>query len=136
MEAREILGLDVGLARTGIARSTNVAKLAEPLYSVPTKQVTKTLIKYLSEHRVEAIAVGLPRNLKGEETDQTAWTRNWVDVAKRKIDAPLYWQDEALTTVKAEDLKHRTKDADIDSISAAIILQDFLNTPEADKLIC
>ncbi|MBI2008024.1 Holliday junction resolvase RuvX, partial [Candidatus Saccharibacteria bacterium] len=71
MEAKEILGIDLGAERTGIARASNVARLAEPLMSVPTKDAISTIRKYTSEHKVEAIAIGLPRNLSGEETKQT-----------------------------------------------------------------
>lgn len=136
MEVREILGLDVGLARTGIARASNVARLAEPLQSVPTERAIETLSLYLKDHPTEAIAVGLPRSLKGDETKQTAWVRNWVDRAKPKIQAPLYWQDEALTTKSAKSLEKKARNADTDSIAAAIILQNFLDAPEADRAMC
>lgn len=134
MEAKEILALDVGLKRTGIARASNVARLAEPLKTVATEEAIETVVGYLKEHEVEAIAVGLPRNLKGDDTEQTTWVRGWVDGAKQRIATPLYWQDEALTSVKAADLK--SKKNDIDSVAAAVILQDFLDTPEAERVVC
>lgn len=139
MEAKEILGLDVGIKRTGIARASNVARLAEPLPSLPTKEAIKTLKKYIAEHPVEAIAVGLPRNLAGDDTEQTRWVRAWIDKAKSQISAPFYWQDEALTSQEAA--KHRASDfkhqnVDEHSLAAAIILQDFLDTPEAERVVC
>lgn len=143
MEAKEILGLDVGSKRTGMARASNVARLAEPLTSIPTKDAISSLQKYLAEHRVEAIAVGLPRNLAGEDTDQTRWVRSWIDKAKPKIAAPIYWQDEALTSKKAESLKLKAKSNQLIAISspdehalaAAIILQDFLDSAETNRMI-
>lgn len=136
MEVREVLGLDIGSKRSGIARASNVAKLAEPLKSVQTEKLLENLKAYLKEHRVSAIAIGLPRNLKGEDTEQTTWVRNWVDKAKPKIQATLYWQDEALTTERAKGLEKMAKKADIDSIAASIILQDFLDASEADRVMC
>lgn len=136
MKAKEVLGLDVGAKRTGIARASNVARIAEPLMSVPTDEVLPTLAKYLDKNEVEAIAVGLPRNLSGEDTGQTRWVRDWVDKAKQKIGAPLYWQDEALTSVKAKELKPKLKGNDTDSLSAAVILQDFLDMPETERVVC
>lgn len=136
MEAKEILSLDVGTKRTGIARASNVARLAEPLPSVPTKDVIKTLKKYCTEREVEAIAVGLPRSLAGKDTEQTRLVRTWVEKAKSRVPATLYWQDEALTSVKALELKTLNKNPDIDSVSAAIILQDFLDTSEAERVVC
>lgn len=136
MEAKELLGLDVGLKRTGLARASNVAKLAEPLKSVPTQKVLQFIKKYSADKKMEAIVIGLPRNLKGDDTEQTGWVRNWVDELKPKVQTPLYWQDEALSSVKAESLKNDSKSKDIDSISAAITLQDFLDSPETDRVMC
>lgn len=127
MEAQEILGLDIGQKHTGIARASNIARLAEPLRSVTTAEVVKTLNKYAKEHSIEAIAVGLPRNLAGEDTDQTAWLRDWVDKNKDRIEAPLYWQDEALSSRQAGG-DH--------ALAAAIILQDFLDSPETEHVMC
>lgn len=136
MEVREILGLDLGEKRTGIARASNVAKISEPLMTVETVNLIDELQKYAKQHKVEAVAAGLPRNLGGEDTEQTEWVRQFVDKIKLKLQVPLYWQDEALTSVKADALKKNHQRADTDSISAAIILQDFIDTPDADRLMC
>ncbi len=136
MEAKEVLGLDVGLKRTGIARASNVARISEPLMSVKTDDLISELEKYSNKHKVEAIAVGLPRNLKGDDTQQTKWVRGWVDKIKSGLKAPLYWQDEALTSIKADELIKIHQKADRDSISAAIILQDFLEMPETERKMC
>lgn len=138
MEVQEILALDVGVRRTGIARASSVARLAEPLTSAPTKDVIATLKEYLSEHDVEAIAIGLPRNLKGEDTKQTLWVREWTNKAKSSLRAPIYWQDEALTSLQAQakSSELRTKSPiDEHSLAAAIILQDFLDSAEADRMM-
>lgn len=137
MEAKEILALDVGLKHTGLARASNVARLAEPLMSVPTDDVVATLKKYLLAHPVEAIAVGLARNLNHEETKQTTWIRQWVDALKQKIDIPFYWQDETLTTKLAANYQLRPNHpVDDHALAAAFILQDFLDTPEAERVVC
>jgi putative Holliday junction resolvase len=130
--------VDVGAKRTGVARASNVARLAEPLMSVPTSDAINTLKKYLSEHQVEAIAIGLPRSLAGDDTEQTRWVRGWADKAKQKIATPLYWQDEALTSREAakhqtSNIKHQNMDEH--ALAAAIILQDFLDNAKADRMV-
>ena len=136
MEAKEILGLDIGAKKTGIARASNVARLAEPLMSIPAKNTISTIKKFIAEHEVEAIVVGLPRSLSGEDTDQTKWVRTWVDKAKQKITVPIYYQDEALTSIAAAVKQHKLKSqADEHSLAAAIILQDFLEGAEADRMM-
>jgi putative Holliday junction resolvase len=128
MEAKEILALDVG--------ASNVARLAEPFMSISTSDAIKTVNKYLKEHEVEAVVVGLPRSLSGEDTDQTRWIRGWTDKAKAKIATPIYYQDEALTTKQANSSR-LTANSSLNehALASAIILQDFLDSPETDRVL-
>jgi putative Holliday junction resolvase len=133
----QYLGLDVGLKRTGIARASEAARLSEPLQTVPTTEVVKILKNLIEEYNISAVVVGLPRNLHGNSTQQTNWVRDWVNHIKQKIDLPFYWQDEVLSTriAEAKKLTYK-KNQDIDALAAAIILQDFLDTPEASRMVC
>lgn len=136
MDGKQLLGLDVGLKRTGIARASEDARIAEPLITVPTTEVIKVLKDLIKEHNVGTIVVGLPRNLAGDDTRQTTWVRDWVKHAKNKVDLPFYWQDEVLTSRIAEAKKLSSKKLhDVDSLAAAIILQDFLDTPESERMV-
>lgn len=126
----EILALDVGLKRTGIARASTEALLAEPLKTVETDTVLAELQKILAEHQVEAVVVGLPRNSQSEDTEQTRWVREWVKQAKPQIGVPLYWQDEFLTSELAEARSGSSNNAvnSADAVAASIILEDFLKS--------
>jgi putative Holliday junction resolvase len=136
MEVKDYIGLDVGKARTGFARGSELAKLAEALKTVPTDQAIETL-KELVKPGVAGVVVGLPRNLRGEDTGQTAWVRQWVDKAKQEIQTVFYWQDEALTSKLAEaETINKGKIKDTDSLAARIILQDFLDSPDSMRVIC
>lgn len=134
----EILALDVGAARVGIARGSQAARLAQPLKTVQTAGAMQELQKLIAQNKVEAIVVGLPRDLSAHETDQTRWVRNWVKEAKAKIDLPFYWQDEALTSKEAAGKNRRSKikNQGLDALAAAIILQDFLDTPQEQRIVC
>lgn len=138
MDTQELLGLDVGQARTGVARASTYAKLAEPLTTLKAKDIYQELGKIVSEYKVDALVVGLPRNSKGEDTGQTSWVRDWVDKAKKRIDKPFYWQDEELTTKLAEarQLSDKKNIHSADALAAAIILQNFLDTPETERALC
>ncbi len=136
MANNEYLALDVGVSRTGFARGSDLAKIAEPLFTVPTDQALNKALGMINDSQIAGLVVGLPRNLDGEDTQQTTWVRDWVAEAKPKIKIPIYIQDEALTTKLAEakkieqDLKH-----DVDALAASIILQDFLDSPESERTI-
>lgn len=136
MEIKEIIGLDLGLKRTGIARASTAARLPEPLMSVQTADTIST-VKAITEGKgIEAVVVGLPRNLSGDDTQQTEWARQWVRTAKDSLNAPFYWQDEALTSRLAGTAGNGHKVKDIDAVAAAIILQDFLDTPLEKRVPC
>jgi putative Holliday junction resolvase len=134
---QEFLGVDVGSARIGIARGATAARLAEPLKTVPAAQALAELKKTAAQNGAAGIVVGLPRSLDGTETAQTELVRQWAELAKRELNLAFYWQDEALTSqaagkIQSSKIKHQT--ADEHSLAAAIILQDFLDTAESDRV--
>lgn len=145
----EILALDVGAARVGVARGSTKARLAEPLKTIKTSEAIMDLQNIISQTGVGLIVVGLPRNLAGENTDQTYWVRAWVAAAQVKINLPFYWQDEALTSqesmsneqrtlfrqgYKGQAKSKRTKNKfDEHARAAVVILQDFFDTPKKEQ---
>jgi putative Holliday junction resolvase len=132
----EIISLDIGEKKTGIARASTAAKLPEPLKTVKTDEVMDVLDKLINDNQVEAVVVGLPRNLSGDDTAQTKYVRDWAHMAKSKFNIPFYFQDESLTTRLAQAHQLTDKKFDEDSLAASIILQDFLDTPESGKVMC
>jgi putative holliday junction resolvase len=132
--AGRIIGLDVGQKRTGIAIASRAARLAQPHATVKTDEALDKIVQLAAEEDAEAIVVGLPRNLEGDETDQTRWVRQWVKTAKPKLQTPMYWQDEALTTSEATN--RQLKSTGIDAEAASIILQDWLDSDEATRVNC
>ena len=137
MEAKEFIGLDVGQKHIGVARASSIAALAEPLTTIKTSEDLTQLEKMIRENSVHSVVVGLPRNLQGDDTAQTAWVRDWVARAKKHLVLPFYWQDEALTSKLAQMHKLSSKNpVDEHAMAAAIILQDFLDTPEAERSVC
>lgn len=126
----ELIGLDIGQAKTGLARASTIARLAEPIGSVETKKLVLRLSQLIKDHDVGAVVVGLPRNLDGENTAQTAWVRDFVKRLKTEVKADYFWQDEALTSqIAMSDKQITNSKGDEHSLAAAIILQDFLDTP-------
>jgi putative Holliday junction resolvase len=127
----ELIGLDLGQKRTGIARASSLAKLAEPLESVETQK----LVQYLQKLKdIQAIVIGLPRNLDGDDTAQTRWAREFVQNLKTEVNAKMYWQDEALTSALSTTSKSKVHDDH--SHAAKIILQDWIDTPVEDRVLC
>jgi len=132
-----ILALDVGGRRIGVAAANVVARLPYPLVTLDNSADTLAVLqKLVEEQRAVGVVVGLPRNLNGNETEQTQTTRAFVQALETHIATPVYWQDEAVTSRQAEkELVTRGKPyskGDIDALAATYILEDFLRDhPEA-----
>lgn len=133
MQLEEYIALDLGTKLTGIARGSNLGKIAEPLANVKTDELIPELHRLITENNVQAVIVGLPRNLSGDDTDQTRWVRQWVKRAKIQLGLPLFWQDEALTSVKSSANLKKPK-TDEHSWAASIILQDFLDCHQEERV--
>lgn len=124
-----IVALDVGTKRIGVAVADSVVPIAIPLVTVEVDGTEIDTIKRIVDDRsAEKVVVGYPRNQSGQATDQTAIS----EAVGRKIAdfAEVVYQDESLTSIMAEDRlkaagKPYTK-GDIDAAAATIILQDYL----------
>jgi putative Holliday junction resolvase len=127
----DILALDVGSVRIGVARASAIVRLAEPLTTLRNDEsVWDELWLLIDAHDAQTIVVGLPRGLDGQETAQTTVVRRFVDELAKRTDLQIALQDEALTSHKAEtELANRnkpfTKEA-VDALAATYILEDFL----------
>lgn len=126
-----ILALDVGGRRIGVARAHTLARLPQPLTTILNdQQVFENLQKLAVDEQAVAIVIGLPRGLNGQETAQTQSTRSFCSKLKQQLNLPVYLQDEALTSQKAEkELSasgERPDKAMIDALAATYILEDFL----------
>lgn len=125
------LALDVGRARIGLALANDVARIAAPLPALLHDDTCFGRLQTLiAENNIGQLVVGWPRDLNGQETEQTHYVEAFVAELKAAVPLPVALQDEALTSVKAEaELKSRNKDfdkADVDSLSAVYILEDYL----------
>lgn len=127
-----ILGIDYGSKRVGVAIGDNIDKAAKPLQTINvTKHLMSDLRELLLKHDAGLIVVGLPRNLDGEDTRQTAVVRQFVAELQTELAINVLTQDEALTSeVAAKRLHGKTgprKQGKVDREAAAIILQDYLD---------
>jgi putative holliday junction resolvase len=128
---RSVIALDVGERRVGVSLASLQARLARPLTTLDnTDTLVTELQKIIAQHGVRAVVIGLPRGLDGQQTGQTTYARDFAKTIKAHLKLPQYWQDEAVTSKKAEaELRARGKPyarADVDALAATYILEDFL----------
>ena len=133
MNSLKLMALDVGTKRIGVALADSFIKIAIPFTTVEVnddvESAVEQIIEIISKEEIDIIVVGLPRNQSGEETPQTAYTKEFVKNFEYSVDK-ICFQDESLTSIQAEErLKSYGKPyskGDIDMNAASIILQDYL----------
>ena len=132
-----IIGIDYGKARTGLAVSDPLGIFASGLETLPSAKIIDYLKKYdASGERITRFVLGYPLNLNGAP----AQTAPEVDVFIKKLqeafpEIPISLEDERFTSVLAHramidggmKCSRRRDKAEVDKISAAIILQSYLD---------
>lgn len=136
-EMGRLLAIDYGLRRTGIAVSDPLQIIAGALQTVPTCELMDFLKKYVSQNDVEKIVVGKPSRMNGVPSETFKYIETLVCKLRKEF-APVevVYYDERFTSVLAHKAmidggvkKHdRQNKALVDKISAAIILQDYMNS--------
>ncbi|MBQ9463190.1 MAG: Holliday junction resolvase RuvX [Bacteroidales bacterium] len=131
-----IVGIDYGRARVGVAQSDPLGIFASPLETVPATKIIEYLQKYALGQTILKFVVGYPLNLDGRHaeaaTDVDAFLKK---LQKAFPDTPVALEDERFTSVLAHRAmidggmkkKDRRDKASVDKISAALILQAYLD---------
>jgi len=130
MTKQQLLALDVGERRIGVALADTSIKIA---IAYDTITVDGTELQQIAEiivrEHVDTVVVGYPRNQSGEPTKQTAYVEQFA-TGLEDIAPNIVFQDESLTSVKAEELLKRQgkpyEKGDIDALAASLILEDYL----------
>lgn len=131
VDPSSIMALDVGEKRVGVAVANSIARLPRALATLEQgDNFQQALQELIDQESVSTIVVGLPRGLNGQETAQTQVSENFAEALRRQTGLPVYMQDEALTSKKAEaELEKRGKKyqkGDVDALAATYILADYL----------
>ena len=132
---KNILALDVGDRRVGVALADSQIKIAVPYgYLERSDKIIQQITELMLDHDIDTLVIGYPRNQSGEATKQTESVEQFAkELAEVEIDADLVFQDESLSSVEAERRLGRVKDkGEIDAEAASIILQDYLEQNYAD----
>jgi len=128
MATNNVLGLDIGESKTGVARVNMIAKIAHPIITLKNDDsFINEITKIINAENIDTLVVGLPRNMSGEETAQTQYVRDYTKMHLEPLNLPIIFQDETLSSRAAEArLGNGYRKADIDAMAAVIILEDFL----------
>lgn len=124
------------MKRTGIAVSDPLKIFASPLQTVPTAKIIEYLQKYAEEQTITLFVVGYPMNMDGNPSQIARHVDSFLkQLAKNFPGIPVQKEDERFTSVLAHRAmieggmkkKDRMDKSSVDKISAAILLQSFLD---------
>ena len=131
-----IIGIDYGKARVGIAQSDPLGIFASPLETVPAAKIIDYLQKYAASETVVRFVVGWPLNLNGAPAEAAADVEQFLKRLRKAFpEVPVELEDERFTSVLAHramidggmKAKDRRDKKSVDRISAAIILQGYMD---------
>ena len=128
------LGIDVGRARVGVARSDPDGLLAVPVETVQRKgEPVRRIVALAAEYEAFEVLVGLPLSLSGGDTASTTDARRFADALAEALPMPVRLVDERLSTVSAHDLlrnagrSQRDSRSIVDQVAAVVLLQQALD---------
>ena len=130
-----ILALDHGTVRIGVAISDDMLMIAQPEPYVPAEppEAIETYIHQKWQGQLKLILVGMPRNMDGSYGPAAEKVRAFVQRLQEKVDVPIRTWDERLTSAQANrvmieaDVRRDKRKQKVDSMSAAILLQSYLD---------
>lgn len=129
MNNNEVLGLDVGERKIGIARVSTLAKIPEPLGVIPHDgSVFEAIRSYIDEYSADILVIGMPRNMNGELTKQSEYVQEFINGLQKVIDVPIKIVDETLSTVLSANLSVQWPGKTDDELAACIILEQYLHS--------
>jgi len=131
-----IMGLDYGSVRIGVAISDPsgiIAQSKDYIDAEPRKECLAKIAELCRKGNISQIVIGLPKHMNGDEGDSAKAARLLGTDITEFMKVSVDYLDERLTTVSAnkvlteQNMKAPKKKEKIDSVAAAIILQNYLD---------
>ena len=129
------LGIDFGEKRVGLALSDRLKLIASPYKTidyVSENDLISKIKKIVFEKEIKIFVLGLPLNMKGEDSAQTKKVRKFKKLLSI-LSLPIVYEDERFSSIIAknslvlQNVKTGHNKSEIDKTAAAIILQQYLD---------
>ena len=131
-----VMGIDLGGKRTGIAISDESEFLASGICTIRAKSLADLIAQIcdlITKNKVGKLVVGHPINMDGTRGASAKRAAEFAEMLKEKTGLPVELYDERCTTMAAHtilnytDTRAEKRKAVIDTLSAEMILQDWLD---------
>lgn len=134
-----IVGIDYGRKRVGIAVSDPLGIFASPLETVPAGNILQFIKNYTQKETITRFVVGYPMNLNNQPSEAAKDVDQFLNMLRKQFpEIPVNLTDERFTSKMAMRTlidggmkkSDRREKGNIDKVSAAIILQSYLDAPK------
>ena len=131
-----IIGIDFGRKRTGLAVSDPLMIFATAMETIQTTKIIEYLKNYALKETIIMFVVGYPMNMNNRPSEAAADVDVFLKHLKKHFpETPVVLEDERFTSVLAHKAmidggmkkSDRRDKMNVDKISAAIILQSYLD---------
>jgi putative Holliday junction resolvase len=131
-----ILGIDYGTKRIGLAVTDPLNIFASPLKTIMNHEFNNFIKEYLKNESIEEFVIGYPVTLNNNPSESVKYLNPFIKkLVKLFPGKPVHQVDERFTSEMARKIiieggikKNERRDKGlVDKISAAIILQSFLD---------
>lgn len=131
-----ILGIDYGDVRTGLAISDATGFLASGLGTIEAtgnRALIRKIKDEIETHDVVMIVIGDPINMNGTRGPRSEKVHAFAEKLHAETGLPVVLEDERCTTMSAHailnetDTRGKKRKAVVDTLSAQIILQNYLD---------
>lgn len=131
-----VLAIDLGTKRTGLAVTDPLKITANPLETIETSKLLDYLKDYCAKEEVEALVLGLPTRLNGQDNEMTprvmklkeelekTFPEKKIALIDERFTSKMAMQTMIAMGSKKKDRKEKA--GNLDKVSAAIILQSYL----------
>ncbi len=137
-----ILSVDYGDVRTGLAVSDSLGMMANGIGTIKAEDPSELIEKIkevIEKERVTAVIVGNPINMDGSRGERSQHACEFADMLREATELPVELYDERCTTMAAHqilnitDTRGKKRKNVIDTLSAQIILQNYLDSQKYKK---
>ena len=131
-----LIGIDYGRKRVGVAVSDPLGIFASALDTIHSAKIIEYLKTYTQNENVVKFVVGYPMNMNGQPSEAAADVDVFLKTLRKAFpEIPVELEDERFTSVLAHRAmidggmkkKDRRDKESVDKISAAIILQSYMD---------
>lgn len=131
-----ILAIDLGDRRTGVCVSDRSGTLAGEAFTIDEynrERLAEEIARTARENKVERIVIGNPKNMNATSGERSQKSEQFAELVREKTGLSVVLWDERVTTVSALRIlsdagkKKKKQRAKVDSVAAAIILQNYLD---------